>query len=234
MKLGKAELPEPALCGCITGSSPSEMLKGMKKAKKLGADCVELRVDWMEEKEGWERLLSWDFPKILTNRPLREGGKFGGPEEERVAVLLQGIELGVDAVDVEASTPPELLRRILKAAKQKGTSTILSLHDFSWTPSLGQLQKKVEELSKLDANYLKIVTMAKKPEDSVTILNLLVSHRGKPLIAFCMGEEGRVSRLSAALLGCPLIYTSVENRTAPGQLELGLMRGLLQKLGVRK
>jgi 3-dehydroquinate dehydratase type I len=210
------------------------MLEGMKRAKKLGADCVELRIDWMEKREGWERLLSWDFPKILTNRPLREGGRFGGPEEERTAALLRGIELGVDAVDVEASTPPALLRGVLEKAKEKGTSTILSFHEFSGTPSLSQLQKKVKELSKAEASYLKIVTMAKKPEDAVTILNLLVSHRGKPLIAFCMGEEGRVSRFSAALLGCPLVYTSVENQTAPGQLELRLMRELLQKLGVRR
>ncbi len=234
MKLGKVELSTPALCGCITGSDPAEMLEGMKKAKKLGADCVELRIDWMEKRERWERLLSWDFPKILTNRPLREGGKFDGPEEERTAALLRGIELGVDAVDVEASTPSPLLKEVLKKARERGTSTILSFHDFSGTPSLSQLQKRVRELSKSGANYLKIVTMAKKPEDSVTILNLLVSHRGKPLIAFCMGEEGRVSRLSAALLGCPLVYTSVENQTAPGQLELRLMRELLQKLGVRK
>jgi 3-dehydroquinate dehydratase type I len=234
MKLGKAELPTPALCGCITGSDSKEMLKGMKKARKLGADCVELRIDWMEKKEGWEELVLWDFPKILTNRPTREGGKFEGSEEERVKILVRGIELGVNAVDVEASTPRPLLLGVLKKAKEKGVSTILSFHDFNKTPSLVQLQKKIRELSKMSATYLKIVTMAKNPHDSIRILDLLVSNRDVPLITFCMGEEGKVSRIGAALLGCPLVYTSVENQTAPGQLDLRVMREILLKLGIRK
>jgi len=234
MRLGKAELPAPALCGCVVGSNPKEMMKRMKKARKLGADCVELRIDWMKEKEGWEKLISWEFPKILTNRPVREGGKFEGSEEERVEILLKGIELGVEAVDIEASTPRSLLNEVLAKAEEKGASTIISFHDFDRTPSSALLQRKIRELSKTNATYLKIVTMAKNPRDSIRILDLLVSHQGKPLIAFCMGEEGKVSRICAALLGCPLIYTSVEDQTAPGQMELRLMREILTKLGVRR
>jgi len=234
MKLGKVELPTPALCGCITGKNSAEMLERMKKAKELGADCVELRIDWMEKKEGWEELLSWDFPKILTNRPVREGGKFQGSEKERIEILLKGIELGIHAVDVEASTPPSLLREVLERAEKKGVSTILSFHDFRCTPPLKQLQRRVRKLSKMGATYLKVVTMAKSFQDSIRILELLVSHRGKPLIAFCMGEKGKISRISAALLGCPLVYTSVKDQTAPGQLELESMREILYRLGVRK
>jgi 3-dehydroquinate dehydratase type I len=86
----------------------------------------------------------------------------------------------------------------------------------------------------MSATYLKIVTMAKNPHDSIRILDLLVSNRDVPLITFCMGEEGKVSRIGAALLGCPLVYTSVENQTAPGQLDLRVMREILLKLGIRK
>ncbi|MEM2281946.1 MAG: type I 3-dehydroquinate dehydratase [Candidatus Hadarchaeales archaeon] len=229
MRLGKRELPTPALCGCVTGENPREMEEGVERAKELGADCVELRVDWLKEWEGWERLLSLDFPKILTNRPVREGGKFRGGEEERVGILLRGIELGVDCVDIEFSSAPELLQRVLEEARRRGTSTILSFHDFDGTPPLEVLKQRVEELSALNPDFVKLVTMARSKEECFRMFDLIRSVRGRPIIAFAMGEEGHASRIVAALLGSPIVYTSVGEQTAPGQLGLKEMRVILRR-----
>ncbi|HMK65556.1 MAG TPA: type I 3-dehydroquinate dehydratase, partial [Thermodesulfobacteriota bacterium] len=48
------------------------------------------------------------------------------------------------------------------------------------------------------------------------------------LIAFCMGEKGKVSRLMAPLLGSPWTYASpaADQATAPGQMTIREMKKL--------
>ncbi len=232
LRLGSKEVPIPALCGCIAAPSAGGMLDMMEKARQLGADCVELRVDSLKSGESLDRLLGSGLPCILTNRPKREGGWYEGDEEERVGVLEQGIVKGADAVDIEYSTPRPLLSRVLEKAREAGATTILSYHDFERTPSLTELREKVTEMKAIGSDLLKVVTTARSPRDVVTLLDLLIS-ADRPLIAFAMGDLGRVSRILAASFGCPVLYASVNRPTAPGQLDLPTLAEILRKLDIR-
>lgn len=76
-----------------------------------GADAAEVRLDgiWREVPEG-ERaaddlmalLDAAPVPLLATLRPVRQGGRFDGPEEVRVGLLAAAARAGFAAVDVEA------------------------------------------------------------------------------------------------------------------------------------
>lgn len=206
------------------------MEKGRRKAERSGADLVELRLDGLKEPVNWEKLLGGRLPVILTHRPVREGGCFRGREEERVGRLLEGVERGAPCIDLEFSTPPHLLREALSVARREGATVILSHHELSGTPSLPHLLRTARRMERL-GDLVKLVTMARSTEEVLRVLDFL--HRARlsvPLISFAMGEVGTLSRILSALLGSPLVYASVGKPTAPGQLEVGTTRLLLERV----
>ncbi|NIS60800.1 MAG: type I 3-dehydroquinate dehydratase, partial [Proteobacteria bacterium] len=79
-----------------------------------------------------------------------------------------------------------------------------------------------DECEATGANIIKIVTYANTMEDNLRVLELIphARKRGLEIIAFCMGEMGRISRVMAALLGSYFSYASLEKgaESAPGQL----------------
>jgi 3-dehydroquinate dehydratase type I len=52
------------------------------------------------------------------------------------------------------------------------------------------------------------------------------------LVAFSMGEHGRISRLMALVMGAPFTFAAPDNSagTAPGQIEITKMKRLLAQL----
>jgi len=98
---------------------------------------------------------------------------------------------------------------------------IISYHNFNHTPSLKKLQKIVKEMQKQGADIGKIVTTALKTEDNLVPLQLL-TEMDLPLISFCMGEKGRVSRIMAPKFGSLISYVPPTRDfvTADGQIVL--------------
>lgn len=185
-----------------------------------GADLVEYRLDWLKHSPDLGKLLAdRPTPVIATCRRRKgENGKYLGPEENRLALLRQAIIAGVDYVDLEDD--------VAKAVPRYGdTKRIISYHNFRETPAdLDALHKKLAEL---DADIVKIATMANQPSDAVRMLQL-VDKAEIPTVAFCMGEPGVFSRVLCGRYGSPWSYaTFSEERTlAPGQLTFEEMRSL--------
>ena len=73
---------------------------------------------------------------------------------------------------------------------------------------------------------VKIVTTATSETDNETIKALYQEAGSGSLVAFCMGQEGRPSRLEALRQGAPFTYAclSEEEATAPGQWTTRAMR----------
>jgi 3-dehydroquinate dehydratase-1 len=211
------------------GRTLEELERSKEKAERMEADLVELRLDRLEEEPDWERLLGGRLPVILTHRPEREGGFFRGKEGERVKRLLEGVERGVPCLDLEFSTPTRLRREILSEARRRGTSVILSHHDFSGTPPLPHLLRRVGEMER-EGDLVKVVTLARSTEEVLRLLELYGRDSSVPLISFAMGEVGALSRILSALLGSPLVYASVEKPTAPGQMDVETTKKLLKRL----
>lgn len=143
--LGKQKIQPPVICASIIGTSLDSMENNLKKALNQGAELVELRIDKLEDTQGWKKLLPKDVPSIITNRSSLEGGYFQGSEKERIELLLDAVNSGADCVDIELSTSKRDRKRILKAAEETDSSVILSFHDFESVPKISELMSKAKK-----------------------------------------------------------------------------------------
>jgi 3-dehydroquinate dehydratase-1 len=108
---------------------------------------------------------------------------------------------------------------------------IVSWHDQAGTPSVGELKKTA--LAALEAGDLsKVVPTARGVGDNATILSLYREVQRGKLVAFCMGEEGVISRVLCLLAGSPFTYACLDGmEAAPGQIPLRHLREILDSLG---
>ncbi len=225
------------ICIPIMARTQSTALMQMERGFPL-ADILELRIDQINGLD-LEALMSGKQGKILvTNRRRDEGGGFSGTERERVELLKEAVALGADYVDVEVRTEEALIEELSAEIRNHHARTkwIISHHDFSGTPSVRALRRRLDECRRTGADIIKIVTYAHTMEDNLRALGLIPHARGKDveIIAFCMGEMGRISRVMAALLGSYFSYASLEKGTesAPGQLTVEEMKGISRILNV--
>ncbi|SFH70993.1 shikimate dehydrogenase [Planctomicrobium piriforme] len=184
-----------------------------------GAELVELRVDWIARTPRLGELLkNRPTPTIVTCRRPDDGGRFGGQEDQRQTLLREAIAAGVEYVDLEE----DLATSVRRYGK---TKRIVSYHNFNETPD--NLEEIHARLAKLDADIVKVVTMANSPVDNVRVLQL-VKNAKIPTVGFCMGEYGVVSRILCGKFGAPFTYCtfSKERVMAPGQLPFDEMKKL--------
>jgi 3-dehydroquinate dehydratase-1 len=199
------------------------------------ADIIEIRLDSLANPEIEPFVKGLSKPLLFTNRPTWEGGSFEGSEGERIGLLQKAIESDCALVDLELKTAPELRAELLDALiKHTRTGMIISWHDFSGTPSSEELGDILQQQMESGAHVGKIVTMANSYEDVLRILNLqtIAAENNFPLIAFCMGRMGMVSRLSTLRLGGFMTYAVPDggDKSAPGQMEVSTLRTMLKKL----
>ena len=142
--------------------------------------------------------------------------------------LVRAIEAGARYVDVEIEAPKQMSKRVRSAAHENGTIFIRSYHDFEGTGSLESLKNVVEKCTYHGADLVKVVTMAHNEDDARRVMSLYSSHSASKgnLIAFCMGEAGRQSRLDCLKHGAPYTYSALtaEESAAPGQWSVEEMR----------
>jgi len=164
---------------------------------------------------------------ICTLRPKSEGGKFSGSEKNRISILKLVAEYNPHLLDVEYSTirKNKDLRQYLKSSK---TDLLVSWHDFKKTPSTPSLKKMANEMFKLSKN-IKIVTTARSISDSAKVLSLYknVPKNGN-LVAFAMGDYGRMSRILCTQIGSPYTYVSLGKPIAPGQFSLDEVKSIFK------
>jgi 3-dehydroquinate dehydratase type I len=226
------------ICIPITAKTHKAALMQMERGFPL-ADLLELRIDQIRNLN-LKGLMGGKKGKILvTNRRRDEGGGFFlGSERERVGLLREAVALGTDYVDIEVRTEEALIRDLVgEIVKRRGrTKWIISHHNFSGTLSLRALRRKFDECKGTGADVIKIVMYAHTMEDNLRVLGLIpyAQRKGQNIIAFCMGEVGRISRVMAALLGSYFSYASLDKGTesAPGQLTIEEMKGISRILNV--
>ena len=131
--------------------------------------------------------------------------------------LAKAVEAGAAYIDLEMEAPAPMSKRLRKAALENGTIVIRSYHDFTGTPSREKLAETVSQCREFGAEVVKIVTTAQCEANVQTVLSLYEDF--DRLIAFCMGEAGRQSRLDCLAKGAPYTYAAFteDEATAPGQ-----------------
>jgi 3-dehydroquinate dehydratase type I len=206
-------------------------LVAVKEANRW-ADLIELRIDYLRGVKLALLLEDRKKPFIVTNRRKEEGGKYKGEERERLIVLQKAIDLGADYVDVELATERSFLRDLVRYKRE--TQIILSFHDFRKTPSIKELQKLFGHMVRLGADVVKIVPFARFWEDNLNILSLIpfAKERKQKIVAFCMGEKGKISRIFSPFLGAAWTYASLDKNklSAPGQLAVRELKDLWEKM----
>lgn len=216
-------------------------------------EMAEIRLDrcQLSPKE-IEELFTSDVPLVATCRiseiAANEPSLQGLPEQSREIKamqiaekkLLKAIESGARYVDVEIEAQKQMSKRVRGAAHENGTVFIRSYHDFEGTDSFEALKAVVEKCVYHGADMVKIVTMVHSQADVDKVMALYEWCRQEKesgnerigaladggLIAFCMGEAGRASRLEALKNGAPYTYAalSAEESAAPGQWDTTEMR----------
>ena len=145
------------------------------------------------------------------------------PAQEAEARLITAIKAGAAYADLEIEAPPMMSKRIRREARECGTVLIRSYHDFETTDSKAALEALVEKCQHLGAEIVKIVTLAQSPEEAKRVLALYDRFAPESLVAFCMGEEGKQSRLDCLRKGAPFSYAAYDEAAAPGQWPLEAM-----------
>ncbi len=223
------------ICIPVTAKTNDEALERME-ASFLLADVVELRIDSIRGPNLEKLLAAKQGPVIVTARRREEGGSFAGSERERIALLREAARRGVDFVDVELGTDETLAAAVAREIrKERGrTKLIISCHDFIKTSSYGTLQGTYNRCVSRGADIVKIVTFARSLQDNLKILRLVDWARGTggSIIAHCMGENGRVSRVMGPLFGSYLAFAALTKgrESAPGQLTAPEMKRILRIL----
>ena len=161
---------------------------------------------------------------VSTLRPVSEGGKFSGSEKNRVSIIKLIAEYDPFLLDIEYDTLRKN-KNLQHYLKSTGTHTLVSWHNFKQTPDISILKKKLLEMKKF-SNNIKIVTMAKSINDGSRILSLYNNSKNVKLIAFSMGNFGKMSRLLCLLLGSPYTYVSLGKPIAPGQFSLDEVKSI--------
>ncbi|MBI5678373.1 MAG: shikimate dehydrogenase [Planctomycetes bacterium] len=203
------------ICIPIIANNLVDALHDMTEASKV-ADIVELRIDYIKDVDLKRLLEKRTKPVIVTNRPIREGGKFDGSEEERIALLKLAVRLQADYVDVEHDSIQHIRRDTVHRVP---TKIIVSYHNFRETPN--DLTDIYKRLSQSGADIVKIVTHANNITDNVRIYQLLQQSQ-MPVISFCMGELGIISRILYKRFGSYLTFASLQagKESAPGQINI--------------
>ena len=207
-------------CISITENSPIRLKKTLAIALKK-SDYAEIRFDFLKPEEIPKAL--WMVEKdlkraVCTLRPKTEGGRFGGNEKERSSILKLIAEYNPLLLDVEFNTirKDKELRAYLKSTK---TQLLVSWHDFKKTPSFSQLRNQMKAMAKF-SSAIKIVTTAKSADDAIRVLQLYNTRGKTRLVAFSMGDAGRISRILCLYLGSPYTYVSLGKPVAPGQFNI--------------
>jgi len=205
------------ICVSIARGRHRFLLAELRHLGAQGVGLVELRLDCIQSNIQLKRLLAdRPCPVIATCRRRSDGGHWDHSEEERLTMLRTAIAEGVDYVDLEddiAATVPRF----------GTTRRIISHHDFRRTPD--DLAGLHRSLAALDADVVKIATLATHPNDNLRMLELVQSST-VPTVGLCMGEIGTPSRILAGRFGAAFTFAPLnpEKILAPGQIAWGELK----------
>ncbi|MFX1394616.1 MAG: type I 3-dehydroquinate dehydratase [Promethearchaeota archaeon] len=226
----------------------------IRKVLESKPDLIEFRFDYIDDIsqltpdffESLLKLVSSEVLSIFTFRVPTEGGQCELNEAEHLTIIKLLIEAQPEYLDIEMNTEIEKLREIINLANENKVKLIFSYHDFEKTPSFEKALNIFEGFKdKLLGNHLidflmfkeityKLIFTAQSFEDNFIPIKLckVISEKEKEqgIISFCMRELGIFSRITCVKFGSFLTYGSLEDKTAPGQLNIKKIRELHQLL----
>ena len=134
---------------CVSVSHRNQL----EKAVGSGAEMLELRLDLIREKP--DKLfpaIPRSLQTVVTCRP----GTY--KDNERAALLKEGLALGAAYVDLETESPDAFLSDLRLTAENYGARVIVSYHNFERTPGLEDLESVMIGCYERGGDIAKIAT----------------------------------------------------------------------------
>lgn len=228
----------------ITATTADEALaQAARIAANADTDIAEWRIDYLDialDGKALARLgpqvatALHGKPLLLTFRTQAEGGAkaIADADYGRLYAALLRARFA-DLLDVEMFRDAAVVQALVAQAHAAGVSVVMSSHDFQRTPDTAEIVARLQRQQALGADVLKIAVM---PHDAGDVLKLLDAtwqlrrSSDRPLLTMAMGGTGVVSRLSGETFGQALTFGMLGKASAPGQVEVGRLREVLDTI----
>lgn len=234
----------PKICVPIVDKTEEEILKSATKITTTKADLVEWRVDWFEEIFDFDKVQSvlQKLREILEERPILftcrttcEGGEIALTEKQYKFLNCCAIGSGyVDLIDIEVFHYTEAVNELVTFAHEKSVKVVGSNHDFHATPKKNEIIRRLVFMQEAGVDIPKIAVMPQNKQDVLTLLcateEMVREHNATPVVTMSMGPQGVISRIAGKVFGSAMTFGTVGKSSAPGQLEVEVLRTVMKIL----
>jgi 3-dehydroquinate dehydratase-1 len=206
-------------------------LAAARRLKCGDVDLFEVRVDhFVEDPSGLiAAIKDLAAPLIVTVRHPQEGGAARLTLEQRAELYREFLPFAA-LIDIELQSA-RALSSILREAKKAGICRILSWHNFKKTPSLGELQSRLEKARVFAPEIIKFATRTRTAKDLSRLMEFQAGAPRKPALSLMgMCEFGKVSRLALAQAGSVLNYGYLGELQVSGQWPAKILKERLREL----
>ncbi|MGN0384098.1 MAG: type I 3-dehydroquinate dehydratase [Eubacterium sp.] len=228
------------ICVPIMGKNINEIISDTTKAVAAGTDIIEWRADYYEDICNADvksilntiRSIADKIQIIFTIRTADEGGQIHIHSNEYERLCKDAACSGrADYIDVEIYSMENISSELIKNLKQHKVKVIGSYHNFTSTPDCEKMYQLLYGIKEAGADYCKIAVMPCNIKDTWNLMN--TSRRFKDennanVITMAMGDIGMLSRVACKYTGSYITFASVGKASAPGQLEVGKIKKILQ------
>ncbi len=213
------------ICTTIQNKILEQIVSLLDKGTEDGTpiEMAEIRLDKcdLDDTDIQTVFSTTDVPLVATCRIAEVLKGVAGDKKRAYEIVEKRLRLAIEAgaayCDLEIEAPSSMGKRIRKACTDCGTMLIRSYHDFEGTADVASLKETISRCREFGADVVKLVTTARSEEDASRVMSLYEGEEN--LIAFCMDEAGKGTRLECLRLGAPYTYAALnaEEAAAPGQ-----------------
>lgn len=232
----------PKICVPIVGVTKAEILRQAEEMNRLGADLVEWRADWFENVMELDqvgavlselRSILGELPILFTFRTANEGGEREISIEDYVALNRCVAEGKIaDLIDVEAFLADKAVRELILEIQKTGRYVVASNHNFHQTPEKEEIIRRLIKMQEMGADVIKIAVMPLCKQDALTLLAATLEmnekYADRPVVTMSMAADGCISRMAGEVFGSALTFGAAKKVSAPGQLEVGELKQVLE------
>ena len=212
----------PKICLVLTENTIDKNIQLIERYRPW-IDIVELRADFLDPQE---LLYIRTFPNlahipaILTIRRFLDGGGFKGGEGSRITLFARGLAFAdtdplnnFAYLDLEADVQAPSLE---EAAQAFNIGIIRSVHSIK--APIKDIAAKIREIRRTDEEIVKIAYKADNLADVTALFKQAPQFNGQNIL-IAMGKYGIPSRILAAKLHSPIVYTMPREYIAQHHLE---------------
>ena len=226
----------------VTGTTVEELVSQTTTLVGVELDIIEWRADFLDvapspaavlEAAARVRAAARGRPVLFTFRTHHESGNKPITSEEyrdlNIAVIDSGL---VDAVDVEHHFERTAGDAIIAAARKAGVPVVGSFHDFTATPPVEDLIRRLVEMQERGCAVAKAAVMPRSTGDVLRLMEatwtMASRHPSTPVLTMSMGGLGLITRLSPRVTGSCATFATVGRPSAPGQIPVEELQPILE------